>query len=193
MMVTCNLYSTFGKFLYMVASSPLLPPSPGWQWTGDVRCICVSCLRCFSFIMGWQRRNRAQDAFVSRALGMFFLLSFLLLLINDLHLDYLYRNHDDHDDEWPPSSQHKQGARTRYVLFFKNLLLFSLLNVYLQQTYHNGNEWPLLSLSAEWTQARDADVSWFQYVNFLYFFFSHHLIIIYRQTTCMEWQLEWPQ
>ena len=102
---------------------------------------------------------------------MFFLLSFLLLLINDLCLDYLYRNHNDHNDEWPPSSQHKQGARTRYVLFFKNLLLFSLLNVYLQQTYHNGNEWPLLSLSAEWTQARDADVSWFQYVNFLYFFF----------------------
>ena len=121
------------------------------------------------FYYGMTKEEQAQDAFVSWALGMFF----LLLLINDLCLDYLYRNHNDHNDEWPPSSQHKQGARTRYVLFFKNLLLFSLLDVYLQQTYHNGNEWPLLSLSAEWTQARDADVSWFQYVNFLYFFFFH--------------------
>ena len=125
MMVTCNLYSTFGKFLYMVASSPLLPPSPGWQWTGDVRCICVSCPRCLSFIMGWQRRNRAWDAFVSRALGIFFLLSFLLLLINDLCLDYLYGNYNDHDnDEWPSLSQHKWEARTWYVLFFQKFTSF---------------------------------------------------------------------
>ena len=87
---------------------------------------------------------------MSRALGIFFLLSFLLLLINDLCLDYLYGNYNDHDnDEWPSSSQHKREARTWYVLFFKNLLLFSLLNFYLQQTYHDGNEQPLLLPSAE--------------------------------------------
>ena len=75
-------------------------------------------------------------------------------------------------------------------------LLLSLLNVYLQQAYHNGKEWPLLSPSVEWTQAWDTDVSWFQYVKFffcLFFFFSHHLIIIYSQTTCMEWQPGQPQ
>ena len=40
----------------------------------------------------------------------FFLLSLFLLLINNLHLDYFYRNHDDHDNKWPPSSQCKQGT-----------------------------------------------------------------------------------
>ena len=75
--------------------------------------------------------------------------------------------------------------------FLKNLLLFSLLNVYLQQTYHDGNEWPLLSPSAEWTQARDADALDSGMLIF-FVFFSHHLIIIYSQTTCMEWQPEWP-
>ena len=40
----------------------------------------------------------------------FFLLSLFLLLINNLHLDYFYRNHDEHDNKWPPSSQCKQGT-----------------------------------------------------------------------------------
>ena len=64
-----------------------------------------------------------------------------------------------------------EGREHGMFFFFKNLLLFSLLNVYLQQTYHDGNEQPLLSPSAEWTQAQDASASWFRYVNFLSFLF----------------------
>ena len=85
--------------------------------------------------------NRAWDAIHLEPCIFFFLLSFFLLLINNLHLDYFYRNHDN---EWllAPLSWCKrrigQGRGQRrletqhvsikpsvcFFFFFKFLLLF---------------------------------------------------------------------
>ena len=54
------------------------------------RCICVLGPRCVFFF--------------------FFLLSFFLLLTNNLCLVHFYRNHDDHDNDQPPSSWLKWGT-----------------------------------------------------------------------------------
>ena len=40
-----------------------------------------------------------------------------------------------------------QSSLQYAFFFFKFLLLFSILNVYFQEIYHNGNEQPLPSLS----------------------------------------------
>ena len=164
---TLGFYHTCG---YGVVTGAVCEKNPRCDpcYTLDLRHRCVSHPRYFSFIMGWQRRNRAWDAFVSRALGIFFLLSFLLLLINDLRLNYLYGNHDDHDDEWPPSSQHKRGARTWYVLFFQKFTSFFSTKC-LFTTDLPWWQWTATTITISRMNAGSrCRCSWFWYVNLFF-------------------------
>ena len=96
-----------------------LPPEcsrrrlPGWQQTGDSRCICASSPWVLIFYYKMTKEEQGSRCICvssPRYVFFFFLLSFFLLLTNNLCLVHFYRNHDDHDNDWPPSSWLKWGT-----------------------------------------------------------------------------------
>ena len=68
-----------------------------WRWTGDLRCICAlsSWVLLFYYKIAKEEQGLRCKYISSPKYVFFFLLSFFLLLINNLCIDYFYGNHDN--------------------------------------------------------------------------------------------------